>query len=332
MKAVHFSAYGRPDEVCNCVNVPGPGPLEAGEVIIEIVAAAINPADLLMIENLYPGPRPPAQLGIEGAGRIIEVGPDVNMLAIGDHVISLDRANWAQQVRLPATRAVQIPKEVSFQDAAMLKANPPSAHLMLTDYVDLKKGDWVIQNAANSAVGRHLIRLASARGVKTINVVRRDSLIEELSNFGADLVLVDGIDLAERVRKEIGTDANIPLGIDAVAGTACKRLSECLSNGGTVVNYGFLSGDPCEIAPKQAIVHGISLTGFWLADFMQRSTTDEISTMYADMAGKFLDGTLRVPVEATYPIEDTKKAVGHAYRESRNGKILLLPNGSIGDK
>ena len=332
MKAVHFSAYGQPDEVCTCIEVPDPGAPTAGEVLIEIIAAAINPADLLMIENLYPGPVPPAQLGIEGAGRIIRMGPDINTLAVGDHVISLDRANWAQRVRVPAKRVVKIPKELSFHDAAMLKANPPSAHLLLKDYVDLKEGDWVIQNAANSAVGRHLIRLAGERGIKTINIVRRESLIEELSNIGADLVIVDAIDLAEQVRKKIGVDANIPLAIDAVAGAACMRLAECLSNGGIVVNYGFLSGDPCEITPEQAIVRGISLTGFWLVDFMQRSTPDEICAMYANMAGKFLDGTLSVPVEATYPIENAKKALGHAYRENRNGKILLLPNGPIEDK
>ena len=185
------------------------------------------------------------------------------------------------------------------------------------------------KNAANSAVGRHLIRLAGKRGVKTINIVRRESLIEELSNIGGDLVILDCIDLAERVRNNIGVYANIPLAIDAVAGTACLRLAECLSNGGIGVNYGFLSGGPCEIRPELAIVRGISLTGFWLANFIQRSTPDEIRAMYANMAGKFLDGTLSVPVEATYPIENAKRALAHAYRENRNGKVLLLPNGQI---
>ena len=332
MKAVHFSAFGQPDEVCNCIEIPDPGAPKAGEVLIEIIAAAINPADLLMIENLYPGPIPPAQLGIEGAGRVIDMGSDINTLAVGDHVISLDRANWAQRVRVPAKRVVKIPKELSFHDAAMLKANPPSAHLILQNNVELKEGDWVIQNAANSAVGRHLIRLAAKRGVKTINIVRRKALIEELSSIGADLVIVDSIDLAKQVRKKVGVDANIPLAIDAVAGAACLRLAECLSNGGVVVNYGFLSGAPCEIRPELAIVRGISLTGFWLANFIQRSTPDEIRAMYANMAGKFLDGTLSVPVEAAYPIENVKRALAHAYRENRNGKVLLLPNGPIEKK
>ena len=107
------------------------------------------------------------------------------------------------------------------------------------------------------------------------------------------------------------------------------RLADCLSDGGTVVNYGMLSGNPCEITPEQTIVRSISLTGFWLFNFMQRSTYEEISAMYTGLAHKFLDGTLMTPVEASYPIEEVKQALAHAYRESRNGKILLLPNGPL---
>ena len=329
MKAVTFSTYGQPDEVCACTIVPDVGAPRGDEVVIEIVASAINPADLAMIKHVYPGPKPPAQLGIEGAGRVIEIGAGVNTLAVGDHVLSLDRANWAERVRLPTDRAIKIPKELSFLDAAMLKANPPSAHLMLADYVNLKEGDWVIQNAANSGVGRHLIRLAKERGIKTINVVRRESLVDELEAIGADVVLVDDDDLAERVRQTTGVDASIPLAVDAVAGSACQRLAESLSDNGTVVNYGFLSGDPCEITPQQAIIHGISLIFFFILGLIQRSTPEEITAMYADMADKFLDGTLNVPIEATYALDDAKHALAHANKETRDGKVLLLPNGPI---
>jgi len=327
MKAIQFTAHGPPDQVCACIDTDDVGAPEAGEVVIEIMASAINPADLLMIQDLYPGPTPPAHLGIEGAGRIVEVGIGVDGLKVGDHVMSLDRANWAQRVRVPAGRAIPLPPELDFDTAAMLKANPPSAHLMLTDYKDLTPGDWVIQNAANSAVGRHVIRLAADRGIKTVNVVRRDSLIAELTAIGADVVVVDGDDLGARVRAEIGDDATMPLAIDAIGGTACLGLADCLSDGGTIVNYGFLSGDPCQLHPLHTVVHGISLTGFWLVGFMQRSTSDEIAAMYWDMAGKFLDGTLSVPVEATYPISEAKAALAHALREGRDGKVIIHPNG-----
>ena len=329
MKAVQFTEYGKPDEVCDCVEVDDIGGPADGEVIIEIMASAINPADLLMIEGRYPGPTPPAPLGIEGAGRIVEVANGVESLQAGDHVMSLERANWAERVRVAAGRVIKVPGALSLADAAMLKANPPSAHLMLSDYVDLEPSEWVIQNAANSAVGRHVIRLAQARGLKTVNIVRREPLVSELEGLGADVVVVDGGDLAKRVRAKIGKDGAIRLGIDAVGGHATHRLADCLSDGATVVNYGYLSGEPCMLEPSHTIVRGISLTGFWLVGFMQRSTPDEIAAMYADMANKFIDGTLTVPVEAAYPITEVKTALAHAMRESRDGKVLILPNGAL---
>mgnify|MGYP005636600185 FL=1 len=329
MKAVQFTEYGKPDEVCDCVEVDDIGGPADGEVIIEIMASAINPADLLMIEGRYPGPTPPAPLGIEGAGRIVEVGNGVESLQASDHVMSLERANWAERVRVAAGRVIKVPGALSLADAAMLKANPPSAHLMLSDYVDLEPGEWVIQNAANSAVGRHVIRLAQARGLKTVNIVRREPLVSELEGLGADVVVVDGGDLAKRVRAKTGKDGAIRLGIDAVGGHATHRLADCLSDGATVVNYGYLSGEPCMLEPSHTIVRGISLTGFWLVGFMQRSTPDEIAAMYADMANKFIDGTLTVPVEAAYPITEVKTALAHAMRESRDGKVLILPNGAL---
>ena len=334
MKIVQFTDYGPPDRVCDCVEVADCGAPGAGEVVVEVMASAINPADLLMIEGRYPGPVPPASLGIEGAGRIVAlgdgvVGDGVAGLAVGDHVMLLDRANWAERVRTPASRVVRLPRALSFQDAAMLKANPPSAHLMLEDYVTLKAGDWVIQNAANSAVGRHVIRLAKGRGVKTVNVVRRESLVGELEALGADLVLVDGVDLAGRVRAATGADAPIRLALDAAGGESCLALGDCLSDGGAIVNYGFLSGKPCMVTPHQLVVRGLTLTGFWLVGFMQRSTPTEIQAMYDGMAAKFIDGTLRVPVEASYPIAEARAALGHAMREGRGGKIILLPNGPL---
>ena len=91
MKAVTFSTYGQPDEVCACTIVPDVGAPRSGEVVIKIIASAINPADLAMIKHVYPGPKPPAQLGIEGAGRIVEIGAGVNTLAVGNHVLSRPR-------------------------------------------------------------------------------------------------------------------------------------------------------------------------------------------------------------------------------------------------
>ena len=326
MKAIHLLQHGRPDEACACVEVEDVGAPGAGEVVVEVRASAINPADLLIMEGRYPGPEElPAPMGIEGAGRVVAVGAGVAGLEPGDKVMSLGRANWAERIKAPADRLVKLPEGLDFAQAAMLKANPPSAHFMLQDYVDLKPGDWVAQNAANSGVGRHVIRLARARGLHSVNIVRRDSLVDELRAHGADVVVVDGDRLAQRVRDETGAEAPIRLGIDAVGGTSCQRLASCLSDGGMVVNYGFLSGDPCMITPHQAIIHDITLKGFWLMRKMQGLSREEIGALYAKMAEAFMDGTLEVPVESSYGLVDAEAALAHAWKAGRDGKIVLTP-------
>ena len=329
MKIAQLNAFGVPWEVVDCIEVADPGPPAEGEVQVEMLACPINPAELLIIEGKYASkPDLPARLGIEGAGRVSALGPGVEGLAEGDLVMSLGRANWAQRLNLKAGETVKAPPGIDVAQLAMLKANPATAYLMLQSYVDLQPGDWVIQNAANSGVGVNLIRLAGARGLKTVNVVRREALIQPLSDIGADVVAVDGEDLAERVATATG-GAPIKLAIDAVAGAATERLADCLAEDGTVVNYGLLSGEACRLRADQTIFKGITLTGFWLAKVMRQSPFAELQAMYAELMARVAEGSLQVEVEASYGLEDVKAALEHAAREARGGKVLITPNGPI---
>lgn len=327
MKAIEFASHGIPHQVCRCTEVDEPGAPASDEVVVEIEASAINPADLLILEGRYPGPTDlPARLGIEGVGRVVAKGAAVERLNVGDRVVSLDRANWAQRVRIPAARAVLMPEGVDVLQLAQLKANPPSAMLMLRNYVPLESGDWVIQNAANSGVGRHVVRLAQARGIRTVNVVRREEAIAPLKEIGADVVLVDGEDLADRMRAAT-RGAGAKLALDAVCGDATRRLADCLEDGGIVVTYGFLSGEPCTVTPHQLVLHDVTLKGFWMVKEGGRMTPEELHAMYRELAGLFGDGTLHVPVEATYGLEDIATALERSWRFGRDGKIVLTPNG-----
>ncbi|MFQ5995733.1 MAG: zinc-dependent alcohol dehydrogenase family protein [Acidiferrobacterales bacterium] len=329
MKAVELRSFGVPHEVCGCVEVGDVGAPGDKQIVVDIEASPINPADLLIIRGKYPGPSElPARLGIEGTGRVVAVGKRVKDLKVGDRVISLGRTNWAQQIKLEAELAIQVPSDVDVLQVAMLKANPATAYLMLRDFVDLKRGDWVIQNAANSAVGRNLIRLAKARGLHTVNLVRRESLIERLREVGADVVLVDGPEICERVKTETG-GAQVKLGFDAIGGEATMRMADCLDDGGTVVNYGFLCGQPCMLTPDQAILHGITLTGFWLVKSIREMSQGGIQILYEELCERIADGTFYVPIEATYGLDRTGDALAHAEREGRYGKVLFTPNGSI---
>lgn len=329
MKVAQLNAFGVPSEVVDCIEAEAPGAPGDGQVLVEMLACPINPAELLIMQGKYASKPPlPARLGIEGAGRVLAVGEGVTGLATGDLVMSLARANWSQQLILKVGEAIEAPAGIDVAQLSMLKANPATAHLMLTNYVTLEPGDWVIQNAANSAVGVNLIRLARARGLKSVNVVRRESLVAPLQAVGADVVLVDGADLGERVAAATG-GAAIKLAIDAIAGAASERLADCLAEEGTVVNYGLLSGKPCQLRAEQAIFKGITLTGFWLAKLMRAMSPAELAALYQDLMARIADGSLYVEVEATYALEDVKAALEHAGREARGGKVLITPNGPL---
>ena len=327
MKAAELTAIGPAEKVVRCIDVPDPGAPGAGEVVVDVVACSINPADILMIEGNYATkPETPCPHGIEGAGTVSAVGSSVTGLKVGDKVMSLARTNWVQQIRDKAETFIRLPAEVDLAQAAMLKVNVATAYLMLTTYVPLSKGDWLIQDAANSGVGVDLIRLAHADGIRTVNVVRRAELIEPLKKLGADVVVVDAPDLADRVLKQTG-GAQIKLGIDAIGGSAIGRLIDCISEGGTAVNYGLLSGQPCQINAFNFVFRDIKLVGFWLAKVMRGLSFDEIQAMYEKLGARLLDGTIHVDVEASYPLEKVSDAMAHAKRESRGGKIQLRPNG-----
>jgi mitochondrial enoyl-[acyl-carrier protein] reductase / trans-2-enoyl-CoA reductase len=329
MKQVRFEAFGTPEEVAECVEVDDVGAPGPDEVVIDIQAFPINPADLLTITGGYAvRPRLPATLGAESVGRISAVGAEVEHLAQGDRVINLGRDNWCQRRKVPAAQALKMPAEADVLQLAMLKVNPATALMMLRNYVELQPGDWVIQDAANSGVGTNLIKLAKADGIRTVNVVRRESLIRPLEAVGADVVVVDGEDLAERVRASTG-GAPLKLAIDAIGGEIVMRLADCLAEGGTVVNYGLLSGKPCMLGAHHTIFKGITLTGFWLQKVLTGTPRAQLEELYGDLARRVRSGALAVEVEATYPIEEIKAALAHARREGRSGKILVLPNGPV---
>ncbi|MDG2198022.1 MAG: zinc-binding dehydrogenase [SAR324 cluster bacterium] len=179
---------------------------------------------------------------------------------------------------------IKVSAEADLLQIAMLEVNPATTKFILDHYVDLKPGDWVFQNAANSAVSRYLIQLARARGVHTLNIIRREGLEKELSEIGADLVMVEGEDLPEIVRAELG-DANIPLAIDAVAGKATLTLGGILSEEGTVVNYGLLSEEPCQLNADIVVFKGITLTGFLLAKTLGGMSVDAKATALRRIGG-----------------------------------------------
>ncbi len=328
-KAVQFARTGNPPDVVEVVDLEtaAVGP---GDALIDIEAAAINPSHLLTLSGAY-GVQPelPAIPGAEGIGKIVEVGSGVSNVKPGDRVmVPPYTGTWRQQAVVAADKiVVTFPPEGDPVQMAMLMANPPTAWLLLNTVVSLEAGDWVIQNAANSAVGQYVMELATIYGYHTVNVVRRDGLDDVIAKAGGDVCVVDGPDLGDRVRA--ATDgAAIKLAIDAVAGAATQRLADCLADDGAIASYGLLSGEPCQLSPNDTIFRNIRLQGVWLTKWLQGrgSTPESRAALYDELRGYILDGRLHAEVEATYPLAQIKEAVAHAL-QPRRGKVVILPNG-----
>jgi NADPH:quinone reductase-like Zn-dependent oxidoreductase len=329
VKQVLIDRYGTPWEVARCADVPDVGAPADDEVVFDVLAFPINPADMWFCRGSYRLKPPlPATPGAECVGRVTGVGAAVKHVRPGDLVINLQRENWAQRRKVKGDDAIPLPAGIDLRQAAMVRINPPTALLMLTDFVDLKPGAWLIQNVANSAVGRLVIVLARQRGLRTVNVVRRAELAQELKKLGAEVVVVDGEDLAAKVASATG-EAPVRLGLEAIGGAATGRLAECLATDGTLVHYGSMSGQDPEVGRSHFIYRGVRLTGFMLGRFLARRTPEQIRAIYADLAGQVMKGTLSAPVDTVYPIDRIKDALAHADKGGRNGKILVSPNGAV---
>lgn len=331
MKRIEIAEYGVPEEVARCVEIADLVEPAADEVVFRVLAFPINPADVWFCRGLYRLKPPlPATPGAECVGRIERVGADVTHVRPGDLVINLQRENWATHRKTKAVDVIRIPDGIDLRQAAMLRINPPTAELLLSDIVDLKSGDWLIQNAANSGVGQLVINFARKRGLRTVNLVRRESLFDDLYGLGANVCLVDGPDLAARVKDALGGDT-IRYGIDAVGGRATERMGQCIADGGTVCNYGAMSDEEPVFGRAELIFRGVSLTGMMLGRCMARRSSDEVRDLYDRLSARMLSREFHVPVEAVYPIEEIAEALRHVRRDAHGGKILVAPNGPLED-
>ena len=287
-------------------------------------AAPINPADLNQIEGKYPiRAELPATPGFEGAGVVIDIGANVTNIAPGALVILPHNVGtWRDAVAVKADELVVVPAGIEPVYAAMLKINPMTAWRLLHDYVDLEKGDWLIQNAANSAAGRAVVHIAHELDYKTVNVVRRAELIDELHAEGGDVVLVDGENLREEV-KAATSGAPIRLGLNAVGGESALRLANCLAPASTLVTFGAMSLQPLKIPNGLLIFKDLRFRGIWINKWYDNATIQERMDAFRPLFEMAKRGLLRTKVEKTYPLIEAKVAVTHAAQCKRSGKIIF---------
>ncbi len=328
--ALRFAACGNPDKVLSITRTPVQE-LDDGEVLLRMVAAPINPADINFIQGVY-GRRPNlgdsqnglgSPSGMEGFG-IVE-DSRASDLVPGDRVMVLDGlGTWGHYLRVPSARVLRIDAAIPAEQAAMLKINPMTALRLLTDFAHLQPGDWIVQNASNSGVGRCVIQISRLMGCRTINFVRRqEERVEELTGLGADLVLEDG-DPGALKAVLVATQGTRPvLAINGVGGESAGNLLALIDREGCMVTYGGMSRRGVKVSTTQLIFQGLQLRGFWLRDWMQRASDNQIRTDYKQLNSWVSENSLLQAVDGLYPLEKYQEALHRAREEFRQGRVLF---------
>jgi NADPH:quinone reductase-like Zn-dependent oxidoreductase len=316
MRAIEITEFGNPSDVVRVVDLPEPPAPGAGEVKVAVEFSPLNLHDLLLVTGQLVRPPLPVVLGNEGIGRIVQVGSGVDTVEVGDLVVlPLLAGAWREQLVLGAEGLFRLP-EGDVEQLSMVGGNPATAGLILSEYADLQPDDWVVQNAANSGVGRSLIALAKERGFRTINLARDESAFAGLTTSGADIVHLDDASASEDIRSEIG-DSRIALAVESVGGDSAARLVDLLSDGGWLVTYAAATGQPLPISAMSLIGKHLTVRGFSAAEY---DYATKVLPVIREAVPLVASGALFVPIAAVFDLDDIQAAIQQVLR---GGKVLL---------
>ncbi len=326
MRAIQFSQFGQPLDVLNLIDLPLPEP-RPGQIRLRFTHRPINPSDFATIKGEYGRlPKLPAVPGLEGMGTIAALGAGVAGLQIGRRVIpfGIRGGSWAEYGLANADLVLPVPDELSDQTAAQFLGNPVSAWMMLEDELDLQAGDWVLQTAAGSTLGRLVLQIAQLQGYKTVNFVRRREQVQELLDLGADAVIcTQDVDVVAQVKALTG-GKGVKGALEAVGGQTGALAVSCLAPGATMIVYGSLSGEPIPLHSGEILFRGNTVRGFWLTYRLRTTPPAELMPVLARLMQLMTTGQIVPPVEAEYDLADFKKAVVHADTPGRSGKVILI--------
>lgn len=300
-------------------------PIGAQQVRIGMLAMTVLPADLLQMQQRY-GVQPsvPYVPGHEGVALVLEAGAEVGDLQVGQRVMPLGAGGlWADERVVHRRSLLPLPAEGDALQQAMLAANPATAWVLLK-HMGWAPGQWVLQNAANSAVGQCVRQLAGHLGIPLINIVRRSQAIPEGAQ--GHWLVDDGLD-ADALRQQVVriTGAQpVMLALDALGGTATQSLAACLSEAGRVIVYGLLSGQASQIGAHDLVFRGIEVRGFWLARWFGEAANRQAGReVYPALLELVRQDVLHMEVEQVYDLGDVAQALAHAALPHRRGKVLL---------
>lgn len=323
MRSALHREFGEPADVLVPADspVPEPGP---GEVRILMQLAPIHNHDLWTIRGQY-GYKPslPAIGGSEGFGTVDALGEGVEGLQVGQRVTAASgRGTWAEYFNASARMVIPVPDAMPDEVAAQLVAMPLSA-LMLLEFMQVEPGQWIVQNAANGAVGKTLAMLAPARGIPVLSLVRREVGVEEMQALGVPHVLSTAIDGWQDAAKALLGKQGARAAVDSVGGQASADLMHLLGENGLLVSFGAMSGEPMHIPPGDMIFKHATVTGFWGSRVSREMAVQDKHRLVGELVQRALSGELKLPVDAVYDLEDAARAAAQSLRPGRGGKVLL---------
>jgi NADPH:quinone reductase-like Zn-dependent oxidoreductase len=274
-------------------------------------------------------------VGFEGVGVIDALGQSVRRLAVGQRVIAVNGqgGNWAGYAVVPEASAYPAPADFTDEQVASFMINPASAILMVRHVLKVPRGEWLLQSAAGSELGRMIIRLAKRDGIRTINVVRRRSAVAELAELGADEVIVSTEGpVDEQVRRIVGP-AGVGFAVDPVTGETGTEMFRALNEDGRMLVYGSLTGQPIRIGddPRYTLsgrrVLEVYWLGYWLAHLDQSGFYPEgapaVSQLIDEVADLIREGVLETRPGTKYPLGEIRAAVVQAETAARDGKVYV---------
>jgi NADPH:quinone reductase-like Zn-dependent oxidoreductase len=331
MKAVQLLEYGEPAKVLAVREVPLPEPAK-GEVRVRMLASPVNPSDLLFVRGVYAGvqpPRFPAPVGFEGVGVVDALGPQVQGLAVGQRVLVQNGGggNWAEYAVVPAYQAYTVPDDVPDEQVACLLINPASTVMMLRHVLAVPRGEWLLQTAATSELGRMMIRLAKHDGIRTVNVVRRREAAAELQRLGADAVVVSTEGpIDEQVRKIVGPQG-VRYVIDPIIGETGTQVFQALGDEGRMLVYGSLTREPMRVGadPRYILAGRRILEVFWLGYYLNRADLPARRRLLDEVLTLMREGILVTSIGRRFALDDVAAAVAQSETKGRQGKVLIGP-------
>lgn len=325
MRAVVHHRFGDPAEVLAVETAPTPEP-GPGQARLRMLASPIHNHDLWTVRGDY-GYKPelPARAGTEAVGVVDALGEGVENLQVGQRVATGGTLGvWAEYFTAAAAALVPIPDGLPDEVAAQVVAMPFSA-ISLIDFLDLHESDWLVQNAANGAVGRLVAQLAAARGLHVLGLVRRAGAVDELAAQGiTGVVATDAPDWREQARAITG-EAPLVAGVDSVGGAAAGEVASLLADGGTLAVFGAMADPTLQIASGDVIFKQLVVRGFWGSRVSAAMAPAKRAALMGEVFRGLAAGTVTLPVAATYGLDDIAAAAAASLDTGRVGKVLLRP-------